>query len=127
MLFRSETTSKLIFHSMEYIGDRLGKFFGGLLGDVPWLLKPFLLVIICTFLLLAIFRYRIRTPFISIEPSPHRPVIYPNGNHPIQAPPANEEICVQPPQERSDATTSTDDFEEYLRETTIDEFDRENS
>jgi hypothetical protein len=110
----SETLSKLVFHPMEYVGERMGKFFAGAISAVPFWIQPFLLILLFVFGFLALFGYRIRTPFVSIEPAPRPRIdspqrVFVQEQAIIERPPAP----IVPVTSR-DASTSTDDLEDYI-------------
>jgi hypothetical protein len=107
----SETFSKLLFHPVGYIGGQIGDFFAGIVAAVPFWLKPLIILFVFVFGFFGIFRYKISTPFLTIEPV-QLPQIEDQRrieNQLMERPPAAIVRAAM-----RDASTSTEDFEEFL-------------
>jgi len=105
----SQTFSVLIFSPLGYIGEKCGDFLKGVLSGIPILLKPFVLVLVILLIFISISKFRIWTPFLSIEPSWGLPLPSPVRNEIMERPDG--------PVVRAnsrDQTTDTDDLEDYI-------------
>lgn len=67
----AESLAELFFSPLDLIGNYIGKFCSQLFKHLSYFMQPFVFVSLLCFLLLIIcmlFRYRIRLPFVCIEP-----------------------------------------------------------
>ena len=102
----SEGAARFFLHPIGYVGAKMGSFLDGITSAFPFWIRPLLLVMIFIWIFLALFPYRIRTPFLSIEPA-SRP----------QLPPPPQEAVAGPivPLHSCDVATDTDDLEDFVR------------
>jgi hypothetical protein len=121
----SKSFSVLVFAPFDYIGDKLGKFLGGIIGGIPFWLQPLLLLFVFGFFFMSIFGYRIVCPFFTIEPVPVRPYYLEQSRGMNAIEPANRPVernsneLLERPERKimksiKDASTDMDDFENYL-------------
>ncbi|CAG7823948.1 unnamed protein product [Allacma fusca] len=119
----SQTFATLVFSPAGYIGGKLGEFFRNASSVFPWWLQPFVLVFMFVFVFLGVFRFRIKTPILSIEPAEFRsgndqrnnmlPEAERRGHQQIAERQGSEIVEIR----TRDACVDTSDFEEYLRST----------